>query len=121
MTVEKEIDDQIFKNTLNILSDLIKFQTESGKSNLKLIEYCEKELKKSNAYSFKTFNNSKTQANLFSTIGGSTQVKDGGIIGGHDYRPEWKGVVKAVNEMLGEPMFTFIDGSWIKHKPKILI
>ena len=80
MTVQKEIDDQIFKNTLNILSDLIKFQTESGKSNLKLIEYCEKELKKSNAYSFKTFNNSKTQANLFSTIGGSTQVKDGGII-----------------------------------------
>ena len=80
MTVQKEIDDQIFKNTLNILSDLIKFQTESGKSNLKLIEYCEKELKKSNAYSFKTFNNSKTQANLFSTIGGSTQIKDGGII-----------------------------------------
>ena len=80
MTEQKEIDDQIFKNTLNILSDLIKFQTESGKSNLKLIEYCEKELKKSNAYSFKTFNKSKTQANLFSTIGGSTQVKDGGII-----------------------------------------
>ena len=80
MTVQKEIDDQIFKNTLNILSDLIKFQTESGKSNLKLIEYCEKELKKSNAYSFKTFNNTKTQANLFSTIGGSTQIKDGGII-----------------------------------------
>ena len=80
MTVQKEIDDQIFKTTLKILSDLIKFQTESGKSNLKLIEYCEKELKKSNAYSFKTFNNSKTQANLFSTIGGSTQIKDGGII-----------------------------------------
>jgi acetylornithine deacetylase len=80
MTVQKEIDDQIFKTTLKILSDLIKFQTESGKSNLKLIEYCEKELKKSNAYSFKTFNISKTQANLFSTIGGSTQVKDGGII-----------------------------------------
>ena len=80
MSVQKEIDDQIFKTTLKILSDLIKFQTESGKSNLKLIEYCEKELKKSNAYSFKTFNNSKTQANLFSTIGGSTQVEDGGII-----------------------------------------
>ena len=80
MSVQKEIDDQIFKITLKILSDLIKFQTESGKSNLKLIEYCEKELKKSNAYSFKTFNNSKTQANLFSTIGGSTQVEDGGII-----------------------------------------
>ena len=41
MTAQKEINDQIFKNTLNILSDLIKFQTESGKSNLKLIEYCE--------------------------------------------------------------------------------
>ena len=80
MTVQKEIDDQIFKTTLKILSDLIKFQTESGKSNLKLIEYCEKELKKSNAYSFKTFNNSKTQANLFSTIGSGTQVEDGGII-----------------------------------------
>ena len=38
MTVQNEINDQIFKNTLNILSDLIKFQTESGKSNLKLID-----------------------------------------------------------------------------------
>ena len=80
MTDQIQIDGEIFQNTIKILKDLICFQTESGKSNLKLIEYCEKELKKSNAYSFKTFNNSKTQANLFSTIGGSTQVEDGGII-----------------------------------------
>jgi acetylornithine deacetylase len=80
MSDQIQIEGEIFQNTIRILKDLICFQTVSGKSNLKLIEYCEKELKKSNAYSFKTFNNSKTQANLFSTIGGSTQVKDGGII-----------------------------------------
>ena len=48
MTDQIQIDGEIFQNTIKILKDLICFQTESGKSNLKLIEYCEKELKKSN-------------------------------------------------------------------------
>ena len=80
MSLQKNIDGEIFQSTLRILSDLIKFQTESGKSNLRLIEYCDNELKKSGASSFKTFNNSKTQANLFSTIGSNFETKDRGII-----------------------------------------
>ena len=80
MSIQKNIDGEIFQNTLKILGDLIKFQTESGKSNLRLIEYCESKLKRSGASSFKTFNESKTQANLFSTIGGDAEEKDKGII-----------------------------------------
>ena len=79
MLAENKIDGEIFQKTLKILSDLVKFQTESGKSNLNLIEYCENELKKSGASSFKTFDNSKTKANLFSTIN-SNETENGGII-----------------------------------------
>ena len=46
---------KIFPETLKILSELIKFQTVSGTSNLKLIEYCEKKLNKLGAISFKNF------------------------------------------------------------------
>ena len=44
-------------------------------------------------------------------------VKEGGIIGGHDYgtpHPHLTGVTKAVDEVLGKPDKTFKDGSWIK-------
>ena len=37
--------DQIFPETLKILSDLIKFKTVSGASNLELIKYCEKKIR----------------------------------------------------------------------------
>ena len=40
MATQKDIIDQAFPETLKILSDLINFQTVSGTSNLKLIEYC---------------------------------------------------------------------------------
>ena len=80
MAALKNINGEIFQNTLKILTDLIKFQTESGKSNIKLIEYCENELKKYGASSFKTFNKDKTQANLFSTIGANKDNKKKGII-----------------------------------------
>ena len=72
--------EKIFPETLNILSSLIKFQTTSGTSNLELINYCEEKLKKSGAISFKTFNESKSQANLFSTINGKDKITDKGII-----------------------------------------
>ena len=42
MSTQKNIIEQVFPETLKILSDLIKFQTISGTSNIKLIEYCEK-------------------------------------------------------------------------------
>ena len=80
MATQNNIIDQVFPETLKILSDLIKFQTVSGTSNLKLIEYCEKKLDKLGAISFKTFHDSKLQANLFSTINGKKKLDGGGII-----------------------------------------
>ena len=80
MATQNNIIDQVFPETLKILSDLIKFQTVSGTSNLKLIEYCEKKLGKLGAISFKTFHDSRQQANLFSTINGKKKSNGEGII-----------------------------------------
>ena len=80
MATQKNIIDQIFPETLKILSELIKFQTVSGTSNLKLIEYCEKRLGKLEATSFKTFDETKKRVNLFSTIAGKQKLNGGGII-----------------------------------------
>ena len=83
MLVQNKIDGEIFHKTIKILKDLIKFKTVSGKSNISLIEYCENELKKSGAISFKTFNESKTQANLFSTIKTENSDDKGIVLSGH--------------------------------------
>ncbi len=83
MKDEINIDGEIFHNTIKILKDLIKFQTVSGKPNIQLIEYCENLLTKSGAVSVKTFNQSKTQANLFSTINGEGSNDDGIVLSGH--------------------------------------
>jgi len=80
MATQKNIIDQVFPETLKILSELIKFQTVSGTSNLKLIEYCEKRLSKLGATSFKTFDETKKRVNLFSTIAGNQKLNGGGII-----------------------------------------
>ena len=80
MATQKNIIDQVFPETLKILSELIKFQTVSGTSNLKLIEYCEKRLSKLGATSFKTFDETKKRVNLFSTITGKQKLNGGGII-----------------------------------------
>jgi len=80
MATQKNIIDQVFPETLKILSELIKFQTVSGTSNLKLIEYCEKRLGKLEATSFKTFDETKKRVNLFSTITGKQKLNGGGII-----------------------------------------
>ena len=42
MPIQKNIIDQVFPETLKILTNLVKFQTVSGASNLELIKYCEK-------------------------------------------------------------------------------
>ena len=83
MKTQIQTDGEIFQNTIKILKNLVSFQTESGKSNLELINYCELELRKSGASSFKTFNNSKTQANLFSTIKGENSNDMGIVLSGH--------------------------------------
>mgnify|MGYP001183859044 FL=1 len=75
--------DKIFPETLKILDNLIKFQTVSGASNLDLIQYCEEILNKSGAKSFKTFNKSSTQANLFSTIEAENANQKGIVLSGH--------------------------------------
>jgi len=80
MATQKNIIDQVFPETLKILSELIKFQTVSGTSNLKLIEYCEKRLSKLGAASFKTFDETKKRVNLFSTIAGKQKLNGEGII-----------------------------------------
>ena len=83
MKDEINIDGEIFHNTVKILKDLIKFQTVSGKPNIQLIEYCENLLTKSGAVSVKTFNQSKTQANLFSTIKSENSDDRGIVLSGH--------------------------------------
>ena len=80
MATQKNIIDEVFPETLKILSELIKFQTVSGTSNIKLIEYCEKKLDKLDAASFKTFDEAKQRVNLFSTISGKKKINGGGII-----------------------------------------
>jgi len=80
MAMQKNIIDEVFPETLKILSDLIKFQTVSGTSNIDLIDYCEKKLNLSGATSFKTFDDTKLRANLFSTINGKNKLSGGGII-----------------------------------------
>ena len=80
MNIQKNIIDVVFPETLRILSELIKFQTVSGTSNLALIEYCEKKLSKAGASSFRTFDEAKKRFNLFSTVSGKEKVNGGGII-----------------------------------------
>ena len=59
MSMQKNIIDEVFPETLKVLSELIKFQTVSGTSNLGLIEYCEKRLSKVGASSFRTSDEEK--------------------------------------------------------------
>ena len=80
MATQKNIIDEAFPETLKILSELIKFQTVSGTSNVKLIDYCEKKLSKLGATSFKTFDEAKQRVNLFATISGKQKLNGGGII-----------------------------------------
>jgi len=84
MSMQKNIMDEVFPETLKVLSELIKFQTVSGTSNLALIEYCEKKLSKVGASSFRTSDEAKKRFNLFSTVNGKGKVNgDGIILSGH--------------------------------------
>jgi len=80
MSMQKNIINEAFPETLKILSELIKFQTVSGTSNLALIEYCENKLSKIGASSFRTSDEAKKRFNLFSTVGGKGKVNGNGII-----------------------------------------
>ena len=60
--------EELYNNSVKILSDLISFRTISGEDNSVLINYCEDFLNKLGATSFKTFDSEKKRVNLFATI-----------------------------------------------------
>lgn len=60
--------ETLYKNSIEILSDLIAFKTVSGEDNNSLINYCDDILKKLGATSFKTFDEDKKRVNLFATL-----------------------------------------------------
>ena len=60
--------DQLFNNSVKILTDLISFKTISGEYNSSLINYCDEILNKLGATSFKTFDDEKKRVNLFATL-----------------------------------------------------
>ena len=53
--------EQLFNNSIKILTDLIAFKTISGEDNNSLINYCDNILKKIGATSFKIFDKEKKE------------------------------------------------------------
>ena len=60
--------EELYNNSVKILTDLIGFRTISGEDNSALINYCEDYLNKFGATSFKTFDDEKKRVNLFATL-----------------------------------------------------
>ena len=79
MSTENNLD-YIYKDALEILSNLIAFKTISGEDNNSLIDYCDSILKKLGATSFRTFDKDKKRVNLFATIEAKTKSKQKPII-----------------------------------------
>ena len=92
MSTENNSND-IYENSIKILSDLISFKTVSGQDNNSLINYCDDILKKLGATSFKTFDDEKKRVNLFATLKAKkTNGKTPIILSGHtDVVPVSKG------------------------------
>ena len=85
--------NELYNNSIKILSDLISFKTISGEDNSALINYCEEYLHKLGATSFKTFDNEKKRVNLFATLKAkNSNNKKPIILSGHtDVVPVSKG------------------------------
>ena len=85
--------EQLFDNSVKILTDLIGFKTISGQDNSSLIDYCDNILKKLGATSFRTYDDEKKRVNLFATLKAkSPQTKKPIILSGHtDVVPVSKG------------------------------
>ena len=85
--------DQLFDNSVKILTDLISFKTISGEDNSSLINYCDEILKKLGATSFRTYDDEKKRVNLFATLKAkSSNNKKPIILSGHtDVVPVSKG------------------------------
>ena len=67
MSTENNLE-QLYENSIKILSDLISFKTISGEDNNSLINYCDDILKKIGATSFKTFDDKKKKSKYFCYI-----------------------------------------------------
>ncbi len=62
------IEDNLYKKSIKILTDLIAFKTVSGQDNSELINYCEKILNDLKIETFKVFDENKIRVNLFGTL-----------------------------------------------------
>ena len=60
--------NELYNNSIKILTDLISFKTISGEDNSALINYCDEYLHQLGATSFKTFDDEKKRVNLFATL-----------------------------------------------------
>ena len=87
------IEDNLYKKSIKILTDLIAFKTVSGQDNSELINYCEKILKDLDIETFKVFDEDKIRVNLFGTLKAKkTNGKKPIILSGHtDVVPVSKG------------------------------
>jgi acetylornithine deacetylase len=75
--------EQLFDDSVKILTDLIGFKTISGEDNSSLIDYCDDILKKLGATSFRTYDDEKKRVNLFATLKAkSSQTKKPIILSG---------------------------------------
>ena len=85
--------NELYNNSVKILTDLISFKTVSGEDNSALINYCEEYLHKLGATSFKTFDDEKKRVNLFATLKTKNSInKKPIILSGHtDVVPVSKG------------------------------
>ena len=85
--------DELYNNSVKILTDLIGFKTISGEDNSSLIDYCDDILKKLGATSFRTYDDKEKRVNLFATL--KTKNSNGKkpiILSGHtDVVPVSKG------------------------------
>jgi len=85
--------NELYNNSIKILTNLISFKTISGEDNSTLINYCEEYLHKLGATSFKTFDDEKKRVNLFATLKAkNSNNKKPIILSGHtDVVPVSKG------------------------------
>ena len=85
--------NELYNNSIKILTDLISFKTISGEDNSDLINYCEEFLHNLGATSFKTFDDEKKRVNLFATLKAkNSNNKKPIILSGHtDVVPVSKG------------------------------
>ena len=92
MSTENNLQN-LYNNSIKILTDLIAYKTISGENNSPLIDYCDNILKSLGAESFRTYDNEKKRVNLFSTIKAKHPIGEKPIIlSGHtDVVPVSKG------------------------------